>query len=102
MRRQSGGTTALLLCISKPGGTIETVGQHPILRDWLTRNLGAEETRRRPWVITDPEHGWLRQMVRTEGPASPPVSPQVGGRCSVLSAVGLPPLAALGVDVDAL
>ena len=100
-RRLSPDTTALL-CISKSGGTIETVVQYLILRDWLTRNLGAKEARRRQWVITDPEHGWLREMVRAEGLASLPVPPQVGGRYSVLSAVGLLPLAALDVDVDAL
>lgn len=91
-----------LLCISKSGGTIETVVQYLILRDWLARALGAKEARRHQWVITDPDHGWLRELARTEGLAHLPVPPQVGGRFSVLSAVGLFPLAALDIDVESL
>ncbi len=100
-RHLSPKSTALL-CISKSGGTIETVVQFLILRDWLTRALGVNEARRRQWLITDPDHGWLRDLARAEGLASLPVPPQVGGRYSVLSAVGLVPLAALDVNVDAL
>jgi glucose-6-phosphate isomerase len=91
-----------VICISKSGGTIETVVQYLILRRWLRDRLGAEEAKQRQWIVTDPEKGWLRDLVRREGLASLPVPPQVGGRYSVLTAVGLLPLAVIGVDVGAL
>ena len=100
--RQLSPDTTALLCVSKSGGTIETIVQYLILRDWLQRTLGTEQARRRQFVVTDPEQGWLRELVRNEKLASLPVPPQIGGRYSVLSAVGLVPLAALDVDVDAL
>jgi glucose-6-phosphate isomerase len=91
-----------VLCISKSGGTIETVVQYLILRDWLTRRLGKNIARRHQWIITDPENGWLRELAIREDLPSLPVPPQVGGRYSVLSAVGLVPLAVLGVDIEVL
>jgi glucose-6-phosphate isomerase len=91
-----------VLCISKSGGTIETVVQYLILRDWLRRQLGESNARRHQWVITDPNNGWLRELAEHEDLPSLPVPPQVGGRYSVLSPVGLVPLAALGVDIEAL
>ena len=91
-----------VLCISKSGGTIETVVQYLILRDWQIRHLGRDQARRQQWVVTDPEQGWLRDLAVREGLASLPVAPRVGGRYSVLSPVGLLPLAVLGVDIEAL
>jgi glucose-6-phosphate isomerase len=91
-----------VLCISKSGGTIETVVQYLILRDWLRRQLGESNARRHQWVITDPNNGWLRELAEREDLPSLPVPPLVGGRYSVLSPVGLVPLAAVGVDIEAL
>jgi len=91
-----------VLCISKSGGTIETVVQYLILRDWLTRRIGPEAARRQQWVITDPDQGWLRELAVRENLPSLPVPARVGGRYSVLSPVGLLPLAVLGVDIEAL
>ena len=90
------------LCISKSGGTIETVVQYLILRDWLVKNLGESEARRHQWVVTDPATGWLRELAQNESLAALPVPPRVGGRYSVLSAVGLLPLAAMGIDIAEL
>lgn len=95
-------TQTAVLCISKSGGTIETVVQYLILRDWLVRHLGRDRARRQQWVVTDPEQGWLRDLAMREDLSSLPVPPRVGGRYSVLSAVGLLPLAILGVDIEAL
>jgi glucose-6-phosphate isomerase len=95
------GSTAVL-CISKSGGTIETVVQYLVLRDWLARQLGRKNAIRHQWVITDPKRGWLRELAERDGLPSLPVPPQVGGRYSVLSAVGLVPLAVIGVDIEAL
>ena len=91
-----------LVCVSKSGGTIETVVQYQILREWLARRLGADKALRQQWLITDPQHGWLRELAGREGIPHLPVPPNVGGRYSVLSAVGLLPLAVLGVDIEAL
>lgn len=91
-----------VVCISKSGGTIETVVQYLILRDWLARHRGQGAARRQQWVITDPQHGWLRELAIREQLPSLPVPPNVGGRYSVLSAVGLVPLGVIGIDIDAL
>ena len=91
-----------VICISKSGGTIETVVQYLILRDWLERNLGKQKAREHQWIITDPAHGWLRDLATRESLPSLPVPPKVGGRYSVLTAVGLLPLAAVDIDIRAL
>lgn len=88
-----------LLCISKSGGTLETAVQFLVLRQWLTDRLGNDEARKRQWIVTDPAHGWLRGLAERERLNTLSVPPQVGGRYSVLSPVGLLPLAVLGVDV---
>lgn len=90
-----------VVCISKSGGTIETVVQYLVIREWLTEHLG-KQAREHQWVVTDPEHGWLRELADAESLPSLPVPPQVGGRFSVLSAVGLLPLAAIDVDISRL
>lgn len=91
-----------IICISKSGGTIETAVQYLVLRDWLEKKLGKERARRQQWLVTDPARGWLRDLARREDIASLPVPPRVGGRYSVLTAVGLLPLAVLGVDIRGL
>jgi len=95
-------STTAVLCISKSGGTIETVAQYLVLRDWLTQRLGTKTARHHQYVITDPHHGWLRDLAIQEDLASLSVPPQVGGRYSVLSPVGLLPLAVLGINIEAL
>lgn len=91
-----------LVCISKSGGTVESAVHYLVLRDWLSRTVGTATARRQQWVITDPEQGWLRELAHRERLPSLPVPPQVGGRYSVLTAVGLLPLAVLGVDIESL
>lgn len=91
-----------LICVSKSGGTIETLVQYLILRDWLTKNLGATEARQHQWLVTDPQEGWLRQVAQRDGLPTLPIPPRIGGRYSVLSAAGLLPLAVIGVDIRAL
>lgn len=91
-----------VIVISKSGGTLETATQYLVVRDWLKHALGSDGARARQWLVTDPEQGWLRALARAEGLQALPVPPRVGGRFSVLTAVGLLPLAASGVDVRAL
>ncbi len=91
-----------VICVSKSGGTIETVVQYLILREWLEKKLGKEKARQHQWIITDPSQGWLRDLAQRETIPSLPVPPKVGGRYSVLTAVGLLPLAVAGLDIQAL
>ena len=91
-----------IICISKSGATIETVAQYLILREWLEKKLGTDEARRHQWIVTDPAQGWLRELATRENIPSLPVPPRVGGRYSVMTAVGLLPLAAAGIDIRAM
>lgn len=94
-------STTGVIAISKSGGTLETAAQYLVIREWLTRRLGGA-SRRQQWIVTDPHTGWLRALARQEDIAALPVPPKVGGRYSVLTAVGLLPLAAAGIDIRAL
>lgn len=88
--------------ISKSGETAETAAQFTIVRDLLTRKLGARTARARILATTDPEGGTLREFATREGYDTLPVPPGVGGRFSVLSAVGLFSAALCGIDIKKL
>ncbi len=88
--------------ISKSGSTAETMSQFMVVRRLLVEALGAEEANRRLLFTTDPEKGNLRLLAGREPIACLEVPPNVGGRYSVLSAVGLLPLACAGHDIEAL
>lgn len=89
--------------ISKSGSTAETMSQYLIARQKLEQALGVEEARKRLVFTTDPQAGNLRKLVDGgEDIAVLSVPPNVGGRYSVLSAVGLLPLACAGHDIEAL
>lgn len=88
--------------ISKSGSTAETASQFMVVLDRLERALGPEEARRRLVLTTDPVAGSLRPLAALQGFPALAVPPNVGGRYSVLSAVGLLPLACAGHDIDAL
>ncbi|CAA9304148.1 MAG: Glucose-6-phosphate isomerase [uncultured Gemmatimonadetes bacterium] len=87
--------------VSKSGGTAETMSQYLIIRERLQAELG-DGYRRHLLFTTDPEKGVLRALAREEEIATLPVPSNVGGRFSVLSAVGLLPAAMAGIDVAAL
>lgn len=91
-----------VITISKSGGTLETATQYLVIREWLAQRLGPAAARSHQWIVTDPESGWLRALARQENIRMLPVPPKVGGRYSVLTAVGLLPLAVAGVDIRAL
>ncbi len=88
--------------ISKSGTTTEPAIATRALKWMLERKYGAEEARKRIFVTTDPEKGALRQMAAEEGYESFVIPPDVGGRYSVLTAVGLLPMAVAGMDVTEL
>jgi glucose-6-phosphate isomerase len=87
--------------ITKSGSTAETMANLLVLLEWMERRLGARHLRR--WsAITDPARGDLLTLARRLGITTLPVPPNVGGRFSVLTPVGLVPAAFLGVDVAEL
>ncbi len=91
----------LFCVISKSGSTVETGGQFLLARRWLAEAVG-ERWKEHVVVITDPEKGGLRAMADAQGIRSLAIPPGVGGRFSVLTPVGLFPLAVAGVDIGAL
>lgn len=101
LRHRSAENVAVI-CISKSGGTIETAIQFMILRAWLEKHLGKDKARQHQWIITDSAHGWLREVAQRENIPALPVPSRVGGRYSVFTAVGLLPLAVIGIDNRAL
>ncbi len=88
----------LFVAVSKSGTTAETVAALRYVMPELKGRLG-ENWREHLVLITDPEKGWLRELVREHGLTGFPVPPNVGGRFSALSAVGLLPAALLGVNL---
>lgn len=87
--------------VTKSGSTAETAANLLILLQWMEKRLGAAHVKR--WcATTDPTRSELLTLARRLGFATLPVPPNVGGRFSVLTAVGLLPAAFLGLDVDAL
>lgn len=84
--------------ISKSGTTTEPAIATRALRWLLERKYGTEGAKKRTYAITDPVKGALRQMAEEEGWESFVIPADVGGRYSVLTAVGLLPMAVAGID----
>lgn len=91
----------LVVAISKSGGTAETNAQLSIAIAALKRAVG-KRWKEQLILVTDPEKGVFRRMAESEGLRSYSVPPNVGGRFSVLTPVGLLPLSAAGVRIGAL
>lgn len=88
--------------ISKSGRTAETASQFLIIRKFLTDRLGAGCLKERIVATTDPSSGTLRKIADAEELCCLDVPDGVGGRFSVLSAVGLFSAAMCGIDIDQL
>ena len=88
--------------ISKSGGTAETLAQYLVVRGWLDQALGPDAAVRHLAFTTDPAKGPLRELATREGIAALEVPPEVGGRFSVLTSVGLLPAALVGIDIEGL
>ncbi|HWA57682.1 MAG TPA: glucose-6-phosphate isomerase [Gemmatimonadales bacterium] len=91
----------LVNVISKSGGTAETMAQYLVVRAWLEQALGPAAAHHLVFT-TDPVKGALREIAQRDGIAALEVPPDVGGRFSVLSPVGLLPAALVGIDIEAL
>lgn len=88
--------------ISKSGTTTEPAVAFRVFREYLENKYGKEEAAKRIYVTTDREKGTLKQLADREGYETFVVPDDVGGRYSVLTAVGLLPIAVSGADIDAL
>ncbi len=85
--------------ISKSGTTTETSLAFRVLRKQLEEQVGVEEANKRIYATTDRAKGTLKQLADSQGWPTFVVPDDVGGRFSVLSAVGLLPIAAAGIDI---
>ena len=88
--------------ISKSGTTTETALAFRVLRKLLEDSVGPEEANKRIYATTDRVKGTLKQLADAQGWPTFVVPDDVGGRYSVLTAVGLLPIACAGIDIDAL
>lgn len=88
--------------ISKSGTTTEPAISFRIFRELLEQKYGKAEAAKRIYVTTDKAKGTLKALSDEEGYETFVVPDDVGGRYSVLTAVGLLPIAAAGIDIDAM
>lgn len=88
--------------ISKSGTTTEPAVAFRVLKGWLEDKVGREAARERIYVTTDRARGALKGLADSEGYETFVVPDDVGGRYSVLTAVGLLPIAAAGIDIRAM
>ncbi len=88
--------------ISKSGTTTEPAIAFRIFRDMLEKQFGKEGAKGRIYCTTDKARGTLKELADSEGYETFVVPDDVGGRFSVLTAVGLLPIAVSGADIDAL
>ena len=88
--------------ISKSGTTTEPAIAFRIFREILENKYGIEEARSRIYATTDKEKGALKTLADKEGYEEFVVPDNIGGRYSVLTAVGLLPIATAGIDIDKL
>jgi len=91
---------ALFVVISKSGGTAETMAQYLVIRGRLQSTV--KDVGHHFVFVTDPEKGALRTIARSESIPALDIPPNVGGRYSVLTPVGILPAALTGMDTAAL
>ena len=96
------GHSIATIVISKSGTTTEPAIAFRIIKEEIERRYGKEEARERIVAITDQARGALKTLATQEGYTTFVIPDNVGGRFSVLTPVGLLPLAVGGVDVEAL
>ncbi len=91
-----------IIVISKSGTTTEPAIAFRLLKEQLEKQIGKAEASKRIVAITDAKRGALRQLATEEGYKTFVIEDSVGGRFSVLSPVGLLPIAVAGYDIKAL
>lgn len=88
--------------ISKSGTTTEPAIAFRVFKEFMEKKYGKEEAKNRIFATTDKEKGALLTLAKEEGYQTFVIPDDVGGRFSVLTPVGLLPIAAAGIDIDEL
>ncbi|EHT35231.1 glucose-6-phosphate isomerase [Staphylococcus aureus subsp. aureus CIG1242] len=88
--------------ISKSGTTTEPAVAFRLFKQLVESKYGKEEAKKRIFATTDKQKGALKQLATNEGYETFVVPDDVGGRYSVLTAVGLLPIAAAGINIEAM
>lgn len=88
--------------ISKSGTTTEPAIAFRVFKEYMEKKYGKRGARERIYVTTDKDRGALRELAEMEGYASFVIPDDIGGRYSVLTAVGLLPIAVSGINIDEL
>lgn len=96
------GKEVSLNIISKSGTTTEPALAFRVLRQWMEEKYGKAGAKSRIYATTDKEKGTLKELADAEGYETFVVPDDIGGRFSVLTAVGLLPIAAAGIDINVL
>ncbi len=96
------GKDVCINVISKSGTTTEPALAFRIFKQLLEEKYGKDGAKERIFATTDKEKGTLKALADEEGYESFVIPDDIGGRYSVLTAVGLLPLAVAGIDIDAL
>ncbi len=96
------GKSVYVNVISKSGTTTEPAVAFRVFRELLEKRYGAEEAKKRIFATTDKCRGKLKELSDASGYETFVVPDNVGGRYSVLTAVGLLPIAVAGIDIDAM
>lgn len=91
-----------IVVISKSGTTLEPAVAFRYVREILEKKYGRQEAAKRIVAITDEKKGALRGLAQTEGYTTFSIPENVGGRFSVLTPVGLLPIAIAGIDIEEL
>lgn len=86
--------------VSKSGTTTEPAIAFRILKEYVENKYGKDEARKRIFATTDKSRGALKTLADSEGYDSFVIPDDIGGRFSVLTAVGLLPIAVAGIDID--
>ncbi|MBR4960409.1 MAG: glucose-6-phosphate isomerase, partial [Clostridia bacterium] len=96
------GKDVCINVISKSGTTTEPAVTFRIFRELLEKKYGEEGARERIFVTTDKARGKLKEFSTEKGYETFVVPDDIGGRYSVLTAVGLLPIAVAGIDIDSM
>jgi glucose-6-phosphate isomerase len=96
------GKNVYVNVISKSGTTTETAMAFRLLKQWLENRYGKEGAQKRIIATTDKHRGTLKTLATQAGYETLSIPDDIGGRYSVLTSVGLLPIAVAGIDVDAM
>lgn len=99
---QASPSRCVVYIVTKSGTTMETLAGFAFIYQWLEKNLGSEEAKKRLVFCTDPERGDLRKLGAAWNVPTFTIPPNLGGRFSALGPVGLFPALVAGVDTKAM